>query len=183
MRGTGGSRRSLGLRFVSPVRGILKGIGTTKGAVMYDPSKLKTVAECRIVLERARARQMEDVYSAVFRRMCQLVGNENDDPDDPLVRDFYETLAAYEQLLTERNGRNTPATRTRQKLANKGVYVSLIEWTRGKIETNGFSLLVEAGMPEYTGEYLVARYADRFPLDVVRLARDRLQLQGVELPA
>jgi hypothetical protein len=75
-------------------------------------------------------------------------------PTIRLVRDFYETLAAYEQLLTEKNGRNTPATRTQQKLANKGVYLSLIEWTRGKIETNGFTLLVEAGLPEYTGSTL-----------------------------
>jgi hypothetical protein len=150
---------------------------------MYDAAKLKTVAECRIVLDRARTRQLDDVYSAVFRRMCQLVGHENDDPDDPLVRDFYETLAAYEQLLTEKNGRNTPATRTRQKLANKGVHISLIEWTRGKIETNGFTLLVDAGMPEYTGEYLVARYADRFPPDVVQLARERLESHDVRLPS
>jgi hypothetical protein len=149
---------------------------------MYAANKLKTVAECRTVLDRARARQLDDVYAAVFRRMCELAGNENDDPDDPLVRDFYETLAAYEQLLTEKNGRNTPATRTRQKLANKGVYRSLVEWTRGKIETNGFTLLIEAGLPEYTGEYLVARYASRFPRDVVQLARERLESHSVQLP-
>ena len=149
---------------------------------MYDASKLKTVAECRIVLDRARSKQLQDVYAAVFRRMCELAGSENDDPDDPLVKDFYETLAAYEQLLTEKNGRNTPATRTRQKLANKGVYLSLIEWTRGKVETNGFTLLVEAGLPEYTGEYLVARYATRFPKDVVGLARERLEKYSVPLP-
>src|SRR5579862_9619231 len=99
---------------------------------MYDAMKLKNVADCRTVLARARAQHREDVYTAVFRRMCQLVGHENDDPDDPLVRDFYETLGAYEQLLTEKNGKNTVATRTRQKLANKGVHLSLVEWTRGK---------------------------------------------------
>ena len=130
---------------------------------MYDTKKLKTVAECRVVLDRARARRMDDVYEAVFRRLCELVGSEYDDPDDTLVRDFYETLAAYEQLLTEKNGKNTPASRTRQKLKNKGVYQSFIEWTRGKVETNGFALLIDAGRPEYTGEYLVARYASRFP--------------------
>src|SRR5271165_1543701 len=119
---------------------------------MYDTKKLKTVAECRVVLDRARARRMDDVYEAVFRRLCELVGSEYDDPDDTLVRDFYETLAAYEQLLTEKNGKNTPASRTRQKLKNKGVYQSLIEWTRGKVETNGFALLIDAGRPEYTGE-------------------------------
>ena len=166
---------------------------------MYDVRTLRTVSECRTVLDRARARGMGDVYVAVFRRLCELVGNEHDDPDDPLVRDFHETLAAYEQLLTEKNGRNTIATRTRQKIYNKGVYQSLpestmstsqrrngaassIEWTRGKIETNGFTLLLDARLPEYTGEYLVARYGDRFPADVVQLARERLQSHAVQLP-
>jgi hypothetical protein len=134
------------------------------------------------VLDRARAQKRNDVYATVFHRMCQLVGSENDDPDDSLVRDFYETLAAYEQLLTEKNGRNTIATRTRQKLENKGVHLSLVEWTRGKIETNGFTLLIDAGMPEYTGEYLVTRYATRFPPDVVQLARERLLTHDVRLP-
>jgi hypothetical protein len=111
-----------------------------------------------------------------------LIGTENDDPSDPLVGDFYETLAAYEQLLTEKNGRNTAASRTRQKIDNKGVHQNLIEWTRGKVETNGFKLLVEKGLPEYTGEYLVVRYADRFPQDVVILARNRLTAHGITVP-
>src|SRR5258708_25255450 len=81
---------------------------------------------------RARQRNMPQVYKAVFRRMCQLAGSANDNPDDLLVRDFYETLAAYEQLLTEKNGQTTWASRTRQKIANKGVYQSLIEWTDRK---------------------------------------------------
>ena len=144
------------------------------GAIMYDVSKLRTPQECRTVLQRARQQNLSEVYNAVFRRLCALVGSENDDPADPLVRDFYETLAAYEQLLTEKNGRNTAASRTRQKITNKGVHLSLIEWTRGKVETNGFILLVEAGLPEFTGEYLVTKYADRFPDDVVTLARERL---------
>jgi hypothetical protein len=133
-------------------------------------------------MQRARERNLPEVYDAVFRRLCQLVGSDNDDPSDPLVKDFYETLAAYEQLLTEKNGKTTSASRTRQKIANKGVYQSLIEWTRGKAETNGFKLLVEAGLPEYTGEYLVVRYAERFPADIVDLARDRLASHKITVP-
>ncbi len=151
-------------------------------ALGYDVSVLKTVAECRTVMKRAKEQGKDDVYAAVFRRQCALVGHENDDPTDPLIRDFHETLAAYEQLLSEKNGRNQPAGRTRQKIANKGVHQSLIEWTRGKIETNGFKLLVEAGLPEFTGEYLVVRYANRFPEDVVALARERLQRHDIALP-
>jgi predicted site-specific integrase-resolvase len=82
---------------------------------MYDASKLKTVVECRTVMQRARARHLPEVYEAAFRRMCQLVGAEKDDPNDPLIKDFYETLGAYEQLLTEKNGRVTLASRTRQR--------------------------------------------------------------------
>jgi hypothetical protein len=141
---------------------------------MYDVRKLTTPDDCRTVMARAKQRGMQDVYAAVFKRYCALVGNASDDPTDPMVRDFYETLAAYEQLLTEKNGSTTVASRTRQKIANKGVHQSLVEWTRGKTETNGFALLVEAGLPEFTGEYLVTKYADRFPADVVTLARSRL---------
>jgi hypothetical protein len=144
---------------------------------MYDVTKLKTVAESRLVMQRARQRNVPDVYDAVFRRMCQLVGSANDDPSEPLVKDFYETLAAYEQLLTEKNGRTQSAHRMCQKIANKGVYKSLIEWTRGKTETDGFKILVDTGLPEYTGEYLVARYAERFPADVVSSARTACRSQ------
>jgi hypothetical protein len=131
-------------------------------------------------MARAKKQGLKDVYAAAFRRQCQLVGNVNDDPADPLVRDFYETLCAYEQLLTEKNGKTTWASRTRQKIANKGITQSLIEWTRGKVETNGFNLLIDAGLPEYTGEYLVTKYADRFHEDVVALARTRLVKHGVK---
>ncbi len=37
------------------------------------------------------------------------------------------------------------ASRTRQKIANKGVHQRLAEWSRGKVETNGFILLIEVG--------------------------------------
>lgn len=133
-------------------------------------------------MRRAHDKQLSDVYNAVFKRYCELTGAANDDPSDPLIADFYKTLAAYEQLLTEKNERNTIASRTRQKITNKGVHQSLIEWTRGKAETNGFKLLVDRGMPEFTGEYLVVRYSDRFPEDVVALAKDRLGEHGIAIP-
>lgn len=150
---------------------------------MYDPAVLKTVEQCRTVMARAREQGRDDVYDAVFKRSCEIAGREMDDPKDPLIAAFHETLAAYEQLLTEKNGRNTSASRTRMKIGNKGVEQSLVDWTRSDSETMGFNLLVERGMPEYTGEYLVARFADRFPQDVVEKARSRLRLHGIALPS
>ena len=149
---------------------------------MYDVGKLKTIQDCRTVMQRARDQSLPEIYSAVFRRLCELEGSAHDDPNDPLVRDFFQTLAAYEQLLTEKNGRTTSAARTRQKIGNKGILQSLVDWTRGNVETEGFKLLVAAGLPEYTGEYLVLQYPDRFPKDVVALARNRLETHKIKLP-
>jgi hypothetical protein len=148
----------------------------------YDFQKLKTVDDCRRVMMRAREQKREDLYSLAFKRQCEIAGSERDDPSDPLVRRFFETLAAYEQLLSEKNHSNTVAARTRQKIANKGVHQSLIEWTRNKIETNGFQLLLAAGMPEYTAEYIVVEFGGRFPHDVVELAMERLRRHEVAAP-
>jgi len=126
---------------------------------------------------------LPDVRTAVFKRLCELAGAANDDAADPMMRDFHQTLAAYEQVLTEKNGKPARASRTRQKMTSKSAHKSLVEWTKGKEETNGFRLLVEAGMPDYTGEHLVLRYASRFPEDIVALARERLTSHGIEVPS
>jgi hypothetical protein len=149
---------------------------------MYDVSKLRSVEECRRVMARALAKNEIDIYQAVFRRSCELVANENDDPNDPMVREFFLTLAAYEQLLTEKNGRTTAAARTRQKIKNKGVKQSLIDWTLQKAETSGFRWLLEKGLSDHTAEYIVAKYSNRFPEEVVRLAKARLVEHGIQLP-
>jgi hypothetical protein len=149
---------------------------------MYDVSKLKTAEQCRTVMERAKARNLNHEYALVFKRYCALVGNQHDDPSDPIIREFYEILGAYEQVLTEKHGRKTAASRTRQKLAKKGVYLSLVEWARGKVETNGFTLLVDRDLAKYTFEYLIAKYAERFPNDVVELVRERLKKHDISLP-
>ena len=73
---------------------------------MYDVQKLTTPAEYRTVMVRARAKGLNDVYAAVFRRFCELNGNDHDDPTDAIVRETYEMLAAYEQLLTEKDPKN-----------------------------------------------------------------------------
>lgn len=149
---------------------------------MYDVKVLKTVDECRRVMARAKKQNNDEFYQLVFRRLCELGGNEHDDPANPLVRDFYTTLTAYEQLLTEKNGKTTTASRTRQKIKNKGVKQSLIDWAMKVDETPGFNLLVSAGLHEFTGEYVVLRYASQFPSEVVTKARERLMQHGIPLP-
>jgi hypothetical protein len=105
--------------------------------------------DLRNLMANAKRLNRNDIWQEAFRRLCALDGV---DQTDPLHRDFYETLAAYEVLLTEKNGRKTRASRTRQKLKNKGVVQCLEDWAVGSAPTEGFELLVENGMVELTGE-------------------------------
>src|SRR5215467_12796988 len=99
----------------------------------------------------AKKLNRDDIWREAFLRLCSLEGGDH---SDPLYRDFYATLAAYEELLTEKNGRTTRASRTRQKLKNKGVIQCLEDWAMAPGGTDGFNLLISLGLVELTGEYL-----------------------------
>jgi hypothetical protein len=122
-------------------------------------------------MSNARRLGREDVYWKAFGRLCALQGISE---SDPLHRDFAQTLAAYEELLTQKNGRRTSAARTRQKLANKGIEQSLEDWALATQPTAGFELLMSNGLEHLTGETLVVKYAERFSARAVNAARDRL---------
>ncbi len=145
-----------------------------------DPAKIEQMADrdaLRNLMETAKRLERDDIYWLAFKRLCSLEGMAY---DDPLERDFYDVLNAYEELLTEKHGRTTKASRTRQKLTNKGVEQCLIDWALGD-STDGFRLLVEKGLPELTAEYLVVKHATRFPEVAVEAARERLARQEAAL--
>lgn len=130
-----------------------------------DPRQLQ------VVMKNAQRLGRDDIYHEALRRRCELLGL---DYDDPLERDFHSMLAAYEELLTQKNKRTTAASRTRQKLKNKGVVECLEDWARGYTKTAGFEALVSAGLVELTGEYIVTKYPERFSKEAVRRAKQRL---------
>lgn len=110
------------------------------------------------------------------RRVWELhkVGNTE------LEQRFGEIIAAYETFLSERNDRTTRATRTWQKVRNKGVKQAIIEWVTSNQERQGFIDLVAAGYGELTIEALVVSMADEFD-DFVRIAAyKRLRSAGVK---
>lgn len=132
---------------------------------LTDPKGLKNV------MKNARDKGREDVYWEAFRRLCEVQGMAY---EDPLERDFYQVLTAYEELLTEKNGRTTKASRTRQKLTRHSVEKCLEDWALSTTPTQGFELLVQAGMFKLTAEYLVTKYPERFSSAAVIAAKARL---------
>lgn len=130
----------------------------------------------RNILVNAQRLGNEEYANRAKRRLWELhkIG------DTELERRFGEILAAYETFLSERNERNTKATRTWQKIRRHGVKQALIDWATSKTEHAGFKALVDQGNWDMTAEYLVVSMADEFELAVVSAAQQRLADAGVE---
>ena len=135
-------------------------------------SSYTDVAELRKLMANAKRMSREDVYIDAFRRVCELQGMNY---DDPLERDFHATLTAYEELLAEKHGHKQPASYTRRKLRDKGVLRCLEDWAMDSKETEGFKTLVDRGLVELTGEFLVLKYPQRFSSEAVARATARLE--------
>ena len=74
-------------------------------------TKITDATSLRNLMENANRLDRQDVYWLAFKQLCSLEGMSL---NDPLEREFYDVLNAYEELLTEKNGRTTKATRTRR---------------------------------------------------------------------
>jgi len=139
-----------------------------------DPEHLRTL------MQNAKRMGREDIWRQAFDQLCSLEGATQ---TEPLDRAFYSTLAAYEQLLTQKNRRATRASRTRLKLKGKGVVACLEDGAKSKEPTESFDLLVANGMVEMTGEQLVLTYPDKFTPEAVAGATARLATLTKAAPA
>ncbi|MBR0867294.1 hypothetical protein [Bradyrhizobium diazoefficiens] len=146
---------------------------------MIDVSKLATVQQCRNLMGNAKRLGREDVRRAALRRCVQLQAPTD---TDPVVGGFGGMLVALEEVFLQRYGRALKANRTRAKAKAAGIMTVLTDWARGRGQGSGFEMLVEEGLGDYTGEYVVAVNPARFGADAVFATRSKLAANGVALP-
>jgi len=137
-----------------------------------DPGKLRSWHV------NARKAGRQDVADAAFRRLITILPEEK---PGTVEHDFWQTVHAFEHILKEERGKTVRLSRTRQMVARVGVVAALESWAKRTADTDGFTMLMERGMPELTGEAIVLRHAERFEPDVVTAARDRLEKAGVDV--
>ena len=145
---------------------------------MIDAIKLKTATEARNMIDNALKKNRPDICQAAFRRLAQIEGKDH---DDAVVRQFWGAIAAVEEVLRQKHGRTVRAAYTRRKVAKVGEVSCLIDWAMKKHETEGFRMLVEAGLADQTGEYVVVHNPERFPPEVVAAANKRLSEPPLEV--
>ncbi|MCP3414255.1 hypothetical protein NLM16_09100 [Bradyrhizobium brasilense] len=141
--------------------------------------RLKTVQECRNLMTNATRLGRDDLRRAALRRCVELQAPT--DPD-PVIGGFGAMLAALEEVFRLRYGRALKANRTRAKAKDDGIMKVLIDWAAGHGQGTGFEMLIEEGLGDYTGEYVVAVNAKRFAADAVIATRGKLAARGISLP-
>jgi len=144
-----------------------------------DPKTMTDASSVRRLLANAVRLNEEHLADACRKRLYEL---ETPEASDPVEKRLWQAVVAYEQTLREKHGRKQPAAYTRIKIAAKGAVQTLTDWALGKNVTPGFEALVKSGSAEFTGEYVVVEFADRFPPEAVAAAKKKLIDHGVELP-
>jgi hypothetical protein len=144
----------------------------------FDPAKLKTQAEALQFMKNAERLGRRDLYQTAFRRYCELSGVAG---NADVLRDVLRAISAFELLMTERNGKTTRASRTRQKLGRDRPIKLVADLAQKPTPSEGFVTLVENGMADLTFEYIAIRHPDQFGEDVIAAAKRRLASAGVEV--
>ena len=141
---------------------------------MTDPAKLRTMRD------NARRLGSTLVADAAFQRLVRIVPGEE---PGSVEHDFWTSIHAFEEVLTEENGKTTRLSRTRQKVAKSGIVKVLEEFATATKPANGFQMLLDRNMAELTGEAVVLRHPEAFEAAVVEAARGRLAGAGVDVDA
>lgn len=145
-----------------------------------DPKTMHDPKLVRQLMVNAEARGVPEMVKACQRRLYELGGVNY---DDPVERRLWQAVTAYEETLHRKHGKAQKASYTRRKIAAKGAIATLTDWALDTDVTPGFQALVDGGMAEFTGEYVVVEFADRFDPHVVAAAAKRLSAHGVALPS
>lgn len=139
-------------------------------AACDDPDKLKRMA--------ANARRLgeTDIERAALLRLYTVLPSAE---PGTLEHDVWRSIHALEGALKDERGRTTLLGRTRQKIARDGEQRTVADLVRGKA-SDGFRMLMDREMIDYTFEAVALRHQDVFDDEVVSAAADRLRAYGAD---
>lgn len=99
-------------------------------------------------------------------------------PSSEVERDCYEAVYAYEEVLSDNNGKTSRAGRTWPMIKRKGVIAAVEEIVTRKTEAPGYTSLVEMGLKDKTFEAVVLRHPDDFSAEAMASSERRLHKTG-----
>ena len=130
-------------------------------------------------ISNASREGVKELENAARRRLIEVrAAKDIDDPNDPVVLDFWKSIIALENELSEERGKAIRLSRTRQKIARVGIEKTLSDLALQPKPSEGFNLLEARGMLDLSAEAVVLRYPERFETEVSLAARLRLDTEA-----
>ena len=136
--------------------------------------RLRTPEECDIFAKNAEAMGRPDLASQAKRRRVELQA-ESSGADSAAEREALQAVYAYEEVLSQKNGRRTRATRTWQMIQRHGIIEAVERAVNRSVETQGYRALIEMGMEDLAFEAVVSKHPHLFSEDAVKISRERLK--------
>ncbi|WP_322054462.1 hypothetical protein [Paraburkholderia bannensis] len=135
--------------------------------------RLKTPEECEQFLKNIELTHPHLIH-AVRRHAVSLRATAHN-ASSPVLRDIWEAVYAYEEVLYLRHKRRLRAGHTRRSIALRGAVEAIEEITRRKELTEGFHRMREAGLFDKTFEAVVMRHPTAFSMQAVAAAKEKLE--------
>lgn len=137
-------------------------------------AKLKSPEECERFATNAIRLGRRDLADEARRRAVELRA-EKYGASSQAEKECLQAIYAYEEVLSKKNGRRTPASRTWQMIKRHGILASAERAVNRESETAGYKALVEMGLQQFAFEAVILRYPDLFSPEAVERSRRRMK--------
>jgi hypothetical protein len=135
--------------------------------------KLKTPEDCETFAKNVSERGRPDLALAARKRAVALRAAQYGAQSD-IERECIEAVYAYEEVLSQKNGKKTKASRTWPMIKKHGIIMAVERAVNREVETQGYTALVEMGLEDYAFEAVILRHPEAFAPEVVERSRLRV---------
>lgn len=142
---------------------------------LEDPEKIGDLIDnAKRLIEIRNDQRAQRALPRSYSRLWHVVASQNADPDS-IEWELWYALAAYESVLSEKNGKKTYAVRLKQKIKRDDIFEAVCGAVRKGSNSFGFQKLVEMNRLDASFEQVVVRHPEMFPDDVVAEAEKSLR--------
>lgn len=135
--------------------------------------RLDTVKKCENFAKNAAERGRPDLAQEALQRAVELRADKHK-ATTAAEKEALQAIYAYEELLTNKNGRRTRATRTWQMIDRHGILEAVERAVNRPVETQGYTMLKVMGLEEYAFEAVILRHPEVFSEKAIQVSRERL---------
>ena len=136
--------------------------------------RLDTPQKCEIFAKNATERGHPELAQQAIERAVELRA-EAHNAQTEAEKEALQAIYAYEELLTDKNGKRTRANRTWQMIDRHGIIEAIERSVNRPVEPQGYTLLKDKGLEEHAFEAVILRHPDVFSDEAKQISAERLK--------